>query len=657
MCGFAGLVRWDGLAPEDPGRLRSAARLLAHRGPDSEGHFSDFRCALAFRRLKVLDLTPAGEQPMANEDGSLHLVFNGEIYNFGDLRSQLEARGHLFRSRCDAEVLLHGYETWGAELLPRLRGMFAFALWDGPRGKLFLARDPLGVKPLYFAERRERLLFASEPKALFATGWVEPEPDGVAILEALTLRYVPAPRSGFRDVEKLPPGHLAEAEKGRLTYRRWWELPPPAAGPEPPKGGASSFASKPPLEDALRAATHRRLVSDAPLGAWLSGGIDSALVVSFMRERGPVRTFAAGFDQDEYDERPSARRTAEHLGAEHTEFAAPPDLFNRLEQVVWHADEPFFDSSCLPTYALARETKRHVTVALSGDGGDELFSGYLRYLGLRRLAAWKRLPAPVRSLALAAAKVLRGRAHSRSGWDRGLRWLQNCLETERTGRHPYLAAMSLFDQKDITSLFGERLAESGAEADGRETLAQSLLRNSRLYYPDNPPGLHRTDPGILQRTDLETYLPGDVLHKVDRMAMAHGLEVRSPFLDVDLAETAFGLPDEVRAAGGRTKPLLRRLAEGRLPKETARAAKRGFGVPLDDWFRGALSAVAREVFEASGLVKAGLLKAKYWERLWSEHQGRRAQHGERLYALLALEQWHAQFFQRRRFLEPPGAAK
>ena len=581
---------------------------------------------LGFRRLKVLDLTPAGDQPMASADGRYHVVFNGEIYNFRELRSALEAQGHTFRSQSDTEVLLHGYAAWGEELLPKLRGMFAFAIWDARERRLFFARDPLGVKPFYFAERAGAILFASEPKALFATGQVEPQLDPAALHEALTYRYVPAPRSGFKDVEKLPPGHLAWVEHGTLRYRSWWNF-------------AHAPGTK--VEPILAASISRRLVSDVPLGAWLSGGLDSGLVLSMMSVG--QHAFSVGFAQPEWDERELARASAQHLRAQHTDFEVPADVFKLLPHIVWHADEPYFDSSCLPTYVLAQKTKPHATVVLSGDGGDECFAGYERYVGLTQYyQRWKKMPRWLQHLQLKCARWLHP-TPSRAGWDRLVRWLDKLAAQEAAGVHPYVGAMTLFDQEQIRALYGEALRDENQELDGREHLANVLRKFTKERYPDCAPNEHKLDAGILQRADLLTYLPGDVLHKVDRMSMAHGLEVRSPFLDVDLVNLALSIPDEVRLPGRETKPQLRRLAEQRLPPAVAHARKRGFGVPLDDWFRGPLKTVAAELFESSHLVSDGVFKIKFWEPYWSEHQATQANHGERLYALLALEIWQRTF--------------
>jgi len=654
MCGIVGLLRWDGLRPDDGERVRRGMKALIHRGPDGEGFWTDTHCVLGFRRLKVIDLSPAGDQPMANEDGRYHIVFNGEIYNFRELRSELESKGHAFRSKSDTEVLLHGYEEWGEELLPKLRGMFAFAIWDARERRFFFARDPLGVKPFYFAERNGAILFASEPKALFATGLVEPKLDSAALHEALTYRYVPAPRSGFKDVEKLPPGHLALAEKGALRYRGWFSIEENPHTTTRWSARKSDQELTRDLDSLLTPACFRRLYAEVKQGVWISGGLDSSILLSELVQQiktafSPAETassfltFSAGFAQPEWDERALARATAQHLKAQHTDFEVPADVFKLLPQIVWHADEPYFDSSCLPTYVLAQKTKPHATVVLSGDGGDECFAGYERYVGLTQFyKRWKKMPGWLQRLQLKLAKWMHP-APSRAGWDRLVRWLDKLVAQEVAGFHPYVGAMTLFDQDQIRALYGEALREENQELDGREHLSHALRKFTKERYPDCAPNEHKLDAGILQRADLLTYLPGDVLHKVDRMSMAHGVEVRSPFLDVDLVNLALSIPDEVRLPGRETKPLLRRLAEQRLPPKVVRARKRGFGVPLDDWFRGPLKTIAADLFEASHLVTDGVFKPKFWEPYWTEHQSAKANHGERLYALLALELWHRTF--------------
>ncbi|MFH0939784.1 MAG: asparagine synthase (glutamine-hydrolyzing) [Planctomycetota bacterium] len=631
MCGFTGLLRWASLTPKETNDVRVAADVLAHRGPDNSGFWRDARVALGFRRLKVIDLSPTGDQPMGNEDGSVQVVFNGEIYNFRELRDDLRAQGHTFKSQSDTEVLPHLYEQYGEALLPRLRGMFAFALWDTKKQRLLLARDPLGVKPLYFAERAGAVAFASEAKALFALG-VKPELDVVALDEALTYRYVPAPRSGFKNVEKLPPGSVAIAENGTLRYQRWWTWPSGVdvgAVREPPANANAEPLTH--IENAVR----RRLVSDVPLGAWLSGGIDSGLIVSRMIHE--VQSFTAGFAQSEYDERTLARATAQRLKTKLFEFEISADVFQLLPQIVWHGDEPFFDSSCLPTFVLAKETKPYATVVLSGDGGDEAFAGYDRYVGMQWLARYRRIPSVLRSPALGLARWWRSTA-SRQSWGRSACWLDNCLAMERAGYHPYLAAMELFSAEQKRSLYGDRMLESTIECDAREYLETALLRAREASGAATT-----TAPSVLQRTDLETYLPGDVLHKVDRMSMAHGLEIRSPFLDTDLVMFALSLSDATRLPGRKTKPLLRAAARRFLPPEVVNARKHGFGVPLDDWFRGPIQKIALAIFEESALVADQLFKPRYWNDLWLAHQRGQAQHGERLYALLALELWHRIF--------------
>ena len=578
---------------------------------------------------------------MSNEDGSLTIVFNGEIYNYRELRSELLGRGHVFKSQSDTEVLLHLFEERGEEMLPRLRGMFAFAIWDARARRLFMARDALGVKPLYFAERAGMLAFASEAKALFALG-IEREIDAVALDEALTYRYVSAPRSGFKDVEKLPPGHCAWAKDGTLEYKRWWR----AALQTPPQTQTAFGELAGESLERLGAAVKRRMISDVPLGFWLSGGIDSGLVLA--SAGGVGQAFCAGFAQPEYDERELAGYSAAHLKSKLECFEVPVDVFKFLPAVVWHADEPFFDSSALPVYALAQRTKPHASVVLGGDGGDEAFAGYERYAGLQQLARYKKIPRLLRAAALALARRTRPAA-SRGGWDRMLRWLEKCRLMETSGHHPYIAAMELFSVEQRAVIDGDMLREATEGCDAREQLENELLRARKVFEArDALSGKNARDwrnaIGVLQLADVETYLPGDLLHKADRMSMAHGVEVRSPFLDIDLMQWALSLPEAARASKTRTKALLREAARRVLPPQVANARKRGFGVPLDDWFRGPLQKTALDVFEASVCVAEKIFRPRYWETLWREHCSGQAQHGERLYALLATELWVRTFF-------------
>ncbi len=473
----------------------------------------------------------------------------------------------------------------------------------------------------------------------------------MALDQALTYRYVPAPRSGFKDVEKLPAGHCAWARDGALDYKRWWTLPLNADAQT-----TSADAARGEVLQRIEAATKRRLISDVPLGFWLSGGIDSGLVLSQAGGAGAGAhpSFCAGFSQPEYDERQLARATAARFGSAHESFDVPPDIFKLLPQTVWHADEPFFDSSMLPVYLLAEKTKPHATVVLGGDGGDEAFAGYDRYAGLQLLGRYKKTPRLFRWAALTYARW-RHPAASRAGWDRMLRWLEKCRAMEASNHHPYVAAMELFDAAQRAQLYGDAMREATEGCDAREELEGALLRAREAMSGGaaHEPGTWNANPGTLQHADLHSYLPGDVLHKVDRMAMAHGVEVRSPFLDVDLLAWSLALPDAARLPGRETKPLLRAAARHVLPPAVAAARKRGFGVPLDDWFRGPLQKYALDVFESSRCVADKLFRPRYWEPFWNEHQSGRAQHGERLFALLATDVWHGLFFATAPPLKPP----
>ena len=636
MCGITGIFRSGGLREDDRAAVARMTRVLAHRGPDGEGTFVGRDIALGHRRLIVID-PQGGRQPVSNEDGSVRVVFNGEIYNHAELRAALQAKGHRFASRCDTEVLPHAYEQWGPEFVNRLHGMFAIAVYDAVRRRLILVRDRLGVKPLYWARCGGAILFGSELKAILqgpgarAGEFFPRRPDIAALHACLTYRYIPGRKTGFVDVESVAPGaYLRFDETMQPRWNQYWQPPPPPA-PTP----ARRAQSRPVVAEAAAAieqATRCRLESDVPLGAFLSGGVDSAVIVSEMRRAlgRSVTAFTIGYEEAGVNEIPAAAAAAAHLDVEHRTQVIRPDAARLLPELVWAADEPFADSSLLPTYMLCRWAREHVTVALSGDGGDEAFAGYERYRGVplaRRLRPLARLlagvlPSPARS----ALRSFRGRHSLR----RRLWWL---LEMSRAPGGSlgaiYDHCMGHQDGVDAASLWTGDV-RSALRRDGTPAGYVDLVNR---YAARNP-------SYAMSRADYAIYLPDDVLMKVDRASMAHGLEVRSPLLDHRLVEFSLGLLSELRAPGGRRKHLLRKIAAERLPPGHLAQPKRGFAVPLDDWFRGSLGALARDTIINGGLVAEGLLAAAAVEHLFAAHAAARANLGERLWTLLCLELWH-----------------
>ncbi len=620
MCGIAGVVRLGRDAPP-PSReeVLAMARRLRHRGPDSQAAWvsSSGRCALGHARLKVIDLV-TGDQPMGSEDGAVQVVFNGEIYNFQELRSELERLGHRFATRSDTEVLVHGWEEWGEALPERVDGMFAFAIWDEPRGCLFLARDRAGKKPLFWTRAAGRFAFASEIKALSALPWVPGELDEGALPYYLAFGYVPGPRTFLQGIHKLPPAHRMTVDGEVGEALRYWTLDWRTR-----HRALSEHDATARLRAVLGAAVERRLVADVPLGAFLSGGIDSTMIVGLMRERisGPLRTFSLGFaDDPTYDETPYARMTARRFGTEHTEFTVEAHAVELVDELVDAYDEPFGDSSAIPTHIVSRLTREHVTVALTGDGGDELFCGYPRFVGM---AVAEGVGRPLAALGRAAGRILPHHPNFRHPFRRFQRFFAAAAmqPEERMLRWiGYLPDVEDYLRPDA-SLAPERavLTESFRVPWGRFPEESALTRAMALTF--------------------DTYLPDDLLVKSDRCSMAHGLELRSPFLDTELAEFAAGLPDRFRHRGRTLKWLLRRAFPDLLPPEIARRGKWGFGVPLPVWFR----THWKPLFEGRVLTPDARLyqwlRREPVEALWREHLSATADHGHALWALLTLETW------------------
>ncbi len=619
MCGIAGYLVLPGGRPPAPGTLQAMNDALFHRGPDEGGLIEPEGdgVGLAMRRLAIIDLS-GGHQPMATADDRIVIVFNGEIYNFGEARSWLLGRGHPLRTRCDTETVLYGWREEGTRCLDRFRGMYAFALWDRDRRELFLARDRLGKKPLHLLERDGVLYFASEIKAFAAAGLLAGVTiDPVALTHYLLLGYIPGRRTIYREIRRLPAGHFLTSRGGVHHEGRYWDIPDPEASARSDGELLEQLGSV--LDDAVRL----RLISDVPVGALLSGGVDSSLVTALMARHhsGPVRTFTIGFDEPGYDESGEAARVARLLGTDHREERVRLEAAVLLDEVVRACDEPFADTTALPQLVLSRLARRHVTVALSGDGGDELFSGYRRYRRLEHLLRYRALPAPLRAGLRAALGAFGGLAGDRA-------------------RSARLAAALAGDEFDAwlpgcaMLLPGEVQAEAAAEVAG-EGLAAAIGELRAGWGAGGRSGLDAA-----MAWDIHHYLVDDILAKVDRTSMACSLEVRVPLLDHVLVEAASRIPAARHVSGGRGKHLLRALANRVLPAGIVDRPKHGFTVPVDRWFRDDLAALAREHFSAPDAITAGLLPRGYPNRLLDAHRSGAGRHGEVLWALLVLEMWH-----------------
>ncbi|MDR7446065.1 MAG: asparagine synthase (glutamine-hydrolyzing) [Armatimonadota bacterium] len=623
MCGICGVVDLDLERPVDAGVLQRMNRALRHRGPDEEGYREAPHVALAMCRLRVID--PAGgSQPMSNEAGSVWLVYNGEVYNFRELRRQLEARGHRFRTRSDTEVVVHGYEAFGVEVVTRLRGMFAFALWDGRQQRLLLARDRLGIKPLYYWQKGGRLAFASELKSLLKLPDFPREVDPEAVDLYLTYGYVPAPWTPFRGVRKLAPGHVLVLDQAGARVQNYWDFVPAERPSRPLRESVAELRAR--LQDAIRS----HLVSDVPVGAFLSGGLDSSTVVALMSLAGahPVRTFSVGFREARFDELPYARQVARRYGTDHRELVVEPQVARRLPELLSHFDEPFGDSSAIATYLVAELARQHVTVVLTGDGGDEVFCGYEWQRRHQMVRPFHRLPF-----------ALRARAPRLAGLLPAGPWRQRAAGfLADVALHPadgYLRRMTLFDRQLRRELYSSGFR---AALDGHESLAplrmwldalpESDFRNRMLY------------------ADTHFYCPEDCLVKVDRMTMAWSLEARVPLLDHELVEFLASIPPQWKLRGVTSKYLLRRAVRDLLPRDLLRKRKQGFSVPVGPWLRGPLFPAARDLLLDARARQRGWLRPEAVERLLEEHRSGGAEHGHRLYAVLGLEIWAREYLDR-----------
>lgn len=626
MCGIAGFSDGSvaGRAGSAPPRLDAEFNLvhrmcevIRHRGPDDEGIHVEPGVGLGMRRLSIIDLA-GGRQPIHNETETIWVVFNGEIYNYRELRSELESLGHRFYTSSDTESIVHAYEEWGTDAFRRLRGMFGLAIWDGPKRTLVIARDRAGQKPIHFTERGGRLYFGSEIKSLLAAGAVEPKLNLAALDHYLAFLYTPRAASIFDGVSKLPPGHFLQWKDGRADVSCYWQV-----DAQETFRGSEEDASVA-LGAVLQDAVSSHLVSDVPLGAFLSGGVDSSAVVGMMARASarPVQTFSIGFDDPAFDELEYARIVARHFGTDHHEFVVRPDGLSILDQVIGHFDEPFADSSAIPTWYVSEIARRHVTVVLSGDGGDELFGGYDRYLPHPRVAQFDRLPVP--GLQAAAALAWRLLPHGAKGKN----FLRHVAK-DASGR--YLDSIAMFQADERAALYGPGVRASLA-ADSEATLARHFDRFAALPHDSR-----------MMRFDFETYLPEDVLTKVDRMSMAHSVETRVPLLDNHVIDFAATLPAGLKIKNGRRKHILKETLRPILPAGILDRKKQGFGIPLGTWFRGGLTGLFSDVLDAPLTKQRGYFEPSFVSRLLKEHLAGERDHTLRLWQLLVFELWHRQY--------------
>ncbi|WP_159716480.1 asparagine synthase (glutamine-hydrolyzing) [Geminicoccus flavidas] len=619
MCGIAGVLTLPGGECPDPSLLARMTDTILHRGPDGQGHHVDPPVLMGMRRLSIIDVA-GGQQPIGNEDGSVQVVFNGEIYNYRELRAELERQGHRFRTASDTEVLVHLYEQHGDAFPSYLNGMFAFALHDRTRQRVLLARDQIGIKPLFVARLPGQLVFGSEIKALLASGLVPRELDHDALAEFMCWEYVPAPRTLFRAVRKLEPGCTlaVDLHSGEIVERRFFDLPPADAVEH---RSETEWADR--LDAVLGQAVRRQMVADVPLGALLSGGVDSSMVVAKMGR--DALTFSIGFDDSSYDELPHARRVAEALGVRHEVEVIRPDVRTLFDHLMQFMDDPIADFSIFPTYLVSRLARRHVTVALSGDGGDELFGGYDTYVAQGMAKRWQRLPAALRSGVVAPIlDRIPPRPQKKGLINKAKRFVEGARLDPALGH----ARWRLF----LESALRSRLFT------GAMTERQTQQPEAHIHrYMEEAEGRDAVDRAL--HVDMKSYLVDNCLVKVDRMSMACSLEVRVPLLDLEVVDLAFRMPSSLKLRDGETKPLLKEVTARHVPRESVYRTKQGFSIPIKHWLNDTFRELTDELLAPERLRADGLFQAGTVESLLTEHRANRANHSHIIWAMLVFQDW------------------
>ena len=627
MCGICGIATPSSSEPVSTALLQAMCRTLVHRGPDDEGIFAGTGAGLGARRLSIIDLA-GGHQPLSNEDGTIWVAHNGEVYNFPELREELISRGHRFSTRTDTETIVHSYEQWGEEFVQRLRGMFAFALWDKKEQRLLLVRDRLGIKPLYYTLLADRtLVFGSELKAVLVHPRVRREVEPKALDFFLTLEYSPAPLSIFREIHKLPAGHWLAYKDGRVEVKRYWDVEAAARAEGGPKEKSLPEIMDR-LYDLLKESVRLRLVSDVPLGAFLSGGIDSSTIVGLMRELGasPLKTFSIGFEEASYNELPYARRTAQRFSTEHEEFIIEPKALDLTEKLIRHLDEPFGDFSIFPTFLVSQMSRPHVKVILSGDGGDEVFGGYEHYQAQKVASC-----GPVRlagRLSFPLINRLPPTAKKKGAWNKLQRFLQG-FEHGADNRH--LRWMMFLSRRDKSRLYSAGFREQMGGI--KEVYGLPPFREFFKKLPD-----FDAVTGELY-LDLKTYLADDIMVKVDRMSMAASLEAREPLLDHKLVEFVFGLDGRLKLHGLTTKWIFKKTMERLLPRENIYRPKEGFSIPIKHWLRRELRELMLDHLSERRIREAGFFNPAPVQKMIDAHLRGRKNFSHQLWALLVFEIW------------------
>lgn len=613
MCGISGYY-----GELDPGLIKSMTKVLTHRGPDSYGYFNDKNIALGHRRLSIIDLSENGKQPMSNEDNSIFITYNGEIYNFQEIREELEKKGHKFKSNTDTEVIIHAYEEWDKECVRILNGMFAFAIWDSNKKILFLARDRLGVKPLFYYLKNNEFIFASEIKSILENPTVKKEIKLQSLNYFLSLAYIPSPNTIFNNLYQLPPGHTLVYSGKAIFIEKYWDLQ------FTPKNYPEEYFLKT-MDSILNDAVKRRMISDVPLGVFLSGGLDSSLIASLMKSyTKDLKTFSIGFEEMEFNETNYAKQVASYLNTNHKEFFVKPNAISVLPRIIYQFDQPFADPSALPSYYLSELTRKHVTVALSGDGADELFAGYRRYYATYLNNKIHFIPSIFRNMLTKIPATKK-----RYDPNKYLNKLFKALPLPENERH--LFYMQHFEDGLKKELYDNKL----------KYIQDSSLKQVFQKYLDNINSNNALDNS--QYLDIKTYLPEDILFKVDRMSMAHSLEVRSPYLDYRMFEFLSTLPAKFRLNKLKGKYILKKFAENKIPKEIIYRKKEGFSVPLNTWFDNELKEITQNLLLEN---KRDYFHKPIVQKIINNHLQRKKEYSTQLWILLNLELWHRIFIDR-----------
>jgi asparagine synthase (glutamine-hydrolysing) len=623
MCGIVGKLNFNKAHFVSEGLINEMTKTISHRGPDNRGIFIEKNIGLGHSRLSIIDLSPAGHQPMCDNGEKIWIVFNGEIYNYLVLKKELEKQGIIFKSKTDTEIIIYLYKKYGIDCLKYLRGMFAFAIWDKEKKQLFLARVRVGKKPLKYYHDKNCFIFASELKAILKNSEVKKEMDCDAIDEYLTYQYVPHPKTGFKNIWKLEPAHyLMVKENGEIIKQRYWHLD------YSQKLNLSEYEWKEKIFEKLKESVRMRLVSDVSLGAHLSGGIDSSLIIALMaqEQNSPIKTFSIGFKEAKYNELPYARLVANRYKTEHYEFIVEPNAVEILPQLAYQYEEPYADSSALPTWYLSEMTRKYVTVALNGDGGDENFAGYTRYNAIKIYQQLKFIPFK------SGLEHLNRILYQTTGmkiFENGSKLFQSYSQSILDF---YLKIIDYFSQEDKKLIYSEEFKQKVKNSRWHSFLEEIYIQTSNLDCLEK-----------FLRVDFNSYLPNDLLVKIDIASMAHGLEVRSPFLDQEFLELTAKMPVNLKMKKHNKKYLLKKIAEKHLPKECIYRSKQGFGVPLEHWFRGRLKDYLREELLSKKFLDYGFKKEGI-EQFIEKHKTHRQNHAIQLWALLMLKEWFDRYF-------------